>query len=40
MGVDPYNYFVYTLNETAKLRAAGKTVKIAELTPSYFKNFS
>jgi len=39
-GVDPYRYFVFTLNEAAKLRAAGKSDKIAELTPSYFKNLS
>lgn len=39
-GVDPYNYFVYTLTEAAKLRKAGEQKKISELTPSYFKNFS
>ena len=39
-GVDPYRYFVFALDEAAKLRATGKTDKNAELTPSYFKNFS
>ena len=39
-GVDPYQYFVFTLGEAAALRAAGKVDKIAELTPSYFKNLS
>lgn len=39
-GVDPYRYFVFVLDEAAKLRAADKTDKIAELTPSYFKNLS
>ena len=39
-GVDPSRYFVFTLNAAAKLRAAGKSDKIAELTPSYFKNLS
>ena len=39
-GVDPYKYFVFTLDEAAKLRAANKTDKIAELTPSFFKNLS
>ncbi len=36
-GVDSYRYFVFTLDEAAKLRAVGKTDKIAELTPNYFK---
>jgi transposase len=39
-GVDPYNYFVYTLTEAAKLRKTGEQKKISELTPSYFKNLS
>ena len=39
-GVDPYSYFTFILNEAAKLRAVNKTDKIADLTPSYFKNLS
>ena len=36
-GVDPYNYFVYTLTEAAKLRDTDEFEKIAELTPAHFK---
>lgn len=36
-GVDPYQYFVYSLREAAKLRDSGKQDEIAKLTPALFK---
>lgn len=36
-GVDPYQYFTYTLQTAAQLAAEGKEDEIAKLTPAYFK---
>lgn len=39
-GIDPYKYLVYTLTEAAKLREAGESEKISQLTPAHFKNLT
>ncbi len=36
-GVDPYQYFTYTLQAAAQLAADGKEDEIARLTPAHFK---